>query len=89
LANKAFHDTTDLVSVGRNVGPDILGVEGAVRCRVSYALHVVDLVRRPAIHAQRLDLRNVGAHFAMDGSAAHAEEDSKLLLLSEKHTTRK
>lgn len=56
LANKAFHDTADLVSIGGNVGPDVLRVEGAIRCCVSYALHVVNLVRGPAVHAQRLDL---------------------------------
>lgn len=56
LADESFHDTTDLVSIGGNVGSDVLWVEGAVRGRVSDALHVVDLVRRPAIHAQRLDL---------------------------------
>lgn len=56
LANKTFHDTADLVSIGGDVGPDVLRIEGAIRSRVPYALHVVDLVRRPAIHAQRLDL---------------------------------
>lgn len=56
LADEAFHDTADLVSIGGNVGPDVLRVEGAVRSCVSYALHVVDLIGRPAIHAQRLDL---------------------------------
>jgi hypothetical protein len=56
LADEAFHDTADLVSIGGYVGSGVLRVEGAIRCDISYALHVVDLVRRPAIHAQRLDL---------------------------------
>jgi hypothetical protein len=55
LADEALHDTADLVSIGGNIGPDVLRVEGAIRRDISYTLHVVDLVRRPAIHAQRLD----------------------------------
>ncbi|KAG9859327.1 hypothetical protein KCU98_g213, partial [Aureobasidium melanogenum] len=40
----------------------------------------LDILR---VEGARLDFRDVSSHFAMYGGAAHAEEDSELLLLSE------
>lgn len=42
--------------------------------RVSY----IDLRIIPLVHAQRLDLGDVGAQLAMQGCAAHAQEDAQL-----------
>src|SRR5437868_2577054 len=38
----------------------------------------LDLLVGPAVHAQRLDLGDVGAQLAVDGGAPHAEEDAQL-----------
>lgn len=38
----------------------------------------VDLLRRPRIHGQRLDLGDVRAQFAVQRGAAHAQEDAHL-----------
>lgn len=77
LAYKAFHDSADLVSVGGNVWSDVLRVECTIGNDVADALHVVNLFRGPAVHGQRLDLGNVCAHFSVQSSATHTQEDSK------------
>lgn len=38
----------------------------------------IDLLVGPAVHAQRLHLGHVGAQFAVDGGASHAQEDTQL-----------
>jgi hypothetical protein len=39
----------------------------------------INLVRRPTVHSQGLDLRDMGAQFAVQRSTSHAQEDSHLL----------
>lgn len=39
----------------------------------------INLVRRPTVHGQGLDLGDMGAQFAMQRSTSHAQEESHLL----------
>ena len=36
------------------------------------------LLARPGVHAQRLDLGDMGAHLPVEARASHAEEDAQL-----------
>jgi len=65
LPYKSFQHSIDLIDIQRDWGLRILGVEGPIGICIAIALHTVNLIVRPAVHAQRLDFRDVGAQFAM------------------------
>lgn len=65
LSYEPFKYCVHLVNVQRDRGLRILRVESPIGIGIAIAFHAVNLIVGPAIHAQRFDLRDVGAQFAM------------------------
>lgn len=77
LPNVPLHGAVDLVDVDGDLGLNVAWVIRLVRFDVSNPLHVIDVRIVPLIHAQGLDLGDVGAQLAMDGGASHAQKDAQ------------
>lgn len=76
LTYESLQRAVHLVHVYGYLRFDVTGVVEFVRLDIAGALHVIDLRMIPFVHAQRLDLRDVGSKLAVKGSASHAQENA-------------
>lgn len=78
LADVTFHARVALVDIGGDWRLDVFGVEDLVHDVVAVGFHVVNLIRRPTVHSQGLDLGDMGAQLAVQRSTSHAQEYSHI-----------
>lgn len=76
LADESFHGGVGLVNVDRHRGFLSLWVVYLVAGEIPNLAHIINLLVRPAVHSQGLDLADMSAQFAMNRSTPHAKKDS-------------